>query len=222
MPKAKLSRTPSHHHVGMFNAVEMSIISQFIRGTDLDDQVREECGARGLMPQKLNEPLVIAKFLSRTILAAQAAQRVYGVPASVLISMALHESSWEAASLLKSAGDAVEWPGCECCYSPEIQQWFFTRAKLLISRKYSAALSLVADVKAYVSKICSIGLLDKFGSKIDGGDILSPIENYDLEECDLAGWLAPGEYRNPMHSRSWSDDLAIKERNARCSVAPAA
>jgi len=48
----------------------------------------------------------------------------------------------------------------------------------------------VNDGKAYVEKLYSLG----FGKEGDVSDVLSIIERFGLEECDLAGILRPGDY----------------------------
>jgi hypothetical protein len=195
----------------MFNSVEMAIVSQLIHSTNTTYELVRECEGRGFISGAIKESLIVAKFLSRTVLAAQAAQRLYGVPASVLISMALYESGWDADGLLKNREGAVEWPGCTCCYSPEIHEWFLAKAKLLAeSSPYSSALQLVGDVKAYLLKVYSLGL----GSELDAGDILSPIETYELKECDFAGWLDPGQYRTKYDSLYRSEKSSVSERDA--------
>jgi len=219
MTKAKPSKTASLHHVGMFNNVEMALISPLIRSTNFNDDLVSECSARGLLPAMLVDGLAVVKVVARTVLAAQAAQRIYAVPASVLISIAIDKSAFEAACLIKDPENAVEWPGCDCCYSPEIQKWFLKTAALLAeSRKYKEAMKLLPDLEVFVKKVHSLG----FGSDLDAEDILENITKYGLGECDLAGWLAPGEYRKKLNSVSWSDRKAIEERDARLSALPVA
>lgn len=189
MRKAKL-QAEFHDRLGMFNAEEASIMSDFARNmAEFEDSYLEDCEDRGLIPMKLNSSLIVARFLSLTILAAQDAQRQYGVPASVLISLALYLSGWEAHGLFESREAITNWP-------VQVHEWFLVKAKLLAeSPQYSVARPLVNDLRAYVLKIFSVGVPDKSGDKIAGEDILSAIENHDLEECDLAGILFPTEYR---------------------------
>jgi hypothetical protein len=193
MPKQKTSLSASRHHVSMFHHVDMAMVSPLIRSTNFDHGLIEECVNRGFVTSKLSEPLTVVKFLSRTVLAAQFAQRKYGVPASFLISFGLYKSGWEATGLIHDVERAIEWPGCDCCYSPGIREWFVKTAKLLAkSRKYRNALPLAHDVKAYAEKLLALGFFEDVN---DMQDILDPIERYDLAKCDLAALRQPGEYR---------------------------
>ncbi len=214
MQKQKSSKNASLHHVGMFDGVEMAVVSPVIRSTDFNYQNVAECVNRGFLTLDIGEALQMARFLSRTVLAAQLAQRSYGVPASFLISLGLSESGWEASNLSGTTEDAVEWPGCDCCYSPDAQKWFMETAKLLAeSPKYSTARPLMHDVKAFAHKLVSLGFRDS----IDMQDVLGPIERYGLEECDLAALRPPNEYSrgdftayrdeegNPKLRASWLD-----------------
>jgi hypothetical protein len=211
MSKNRLSKTEAAHHISMFHGAEMALISPLIRSTDFNYDLVDECGNRGFIPHMLADALGVAKFLSRTILAAQFAQRSYGVPASFLISIGLDESAWDADRLARLVDGSVEWPGCECCYSPGIQRWFLETAKVLAeSPKYRKARSLTSDVKAYAHKLCSLG----FRSALDMQDILDLIESYGLEECDLAALKQPGEYSRDEFTAVRDEKGGVKLVNA--------
>lgn len=107
-------------HDPMFNPVELAVVSPLIRGINFNYDILTECKTRGFIPVKLGEALVIAKFLSRTILAAHLAQRTYGILASFLLGVAMQESAFEASRLAGEDGNREYWPGCDCCYSPGI------------------------------------------------------------------------------------------------------
>jgi hypothetical protein len=178
------SKRAAPHHVPMFNAVEMTVVAPLIRSTDSNYQIIDECEKRGYLPIKMGETLVVAKFLARTVLAAQKAQRTYSVPASVLISIAIDATAFDADGLTEKGKNPVEWPGCECCYSPDIHKWFIDKAAFLAkSPRYRKAMKLLPDLDAYVKKIYSLGL----GSDLDAKDILSNIAQHDLKECDFGG-----------------------------------
>lgn len=139
---------------------------------------------------ELNEALKVVKFLSRTTLAAQYAQRTYGVPASFLVSVGLYVSGWDADTLNERNGHASERVERASYDSPGILKWFLETARLLAeSPKYRKARPPVSDLRAYVEKICALGFRD-----VDAEDVLSPIERYGLEQCDLAALLEPNEY----------------------------
>lgn len=185
------SKRAAPHHVPMFNAVEMTLVAAFVRSTGFAYEILSECENRGYLPLKLVDQLLAAKFLARTVLAAQKAQRSYGVPASVLISIAMQETTFEANRLTEKANGPVEWPGCDCCYSPEIHKWFMEKAAFLAeSRRYRKAMKLLPDLDAYVKRIYSLGL----GDHLDAQDVLNDIDHHDLRECDLAALRQPGEY----------------------------
>ena len=191
MSKSGSPKASSRHHVPMSHGVEMALISPLIQSTNFNDDLMTECVNRGFLTDSLRESLIVAKFLSRTILAAQHAQRIYGVPASFLIAVGINESGWEADGLLEDRERSTEWLGCDCCYSPGIQKWFLEMAKLLAeSPKYSEAMNLVSNVREYGEKLSSLG----FRNRLDMEDILTPIKNYDLEQCDLAALCEPNEY----------------------------
>jgi hypothetical protein len=192
MSKQRSSSTGTNHHIPMFNGVEMALVSPLIKSTNFDYDLVTECENRGYLPLKLMDGLHTVKFLSRTVLAAQKAQRTYGVPASVLISIAMDKSAFDADNLLENSQLAVEWPGCGCCYSPEILKWFMKMAERLTeSPKCRNAMKLLPDISAYVKRLFSL----KLGSNLDAEDVLANVANYGLEDCDLAALRQPGEHR---------------------------
>jgi hypothetical protein len=196
MQKQSSKKTASHHHVPMFHAVEMALIAPLIRSTNFSGELIDECERRGYLPLKLMDGLAVVKFLLRTVLAAQSAQRIYKIPASVLLSIAMDHHGFMADNLIKNLKSAVEWPGCDCCYSPETLRWFMEMASQLAeSRKYQKAMRLLPDIEKYVSKIYSLGM----GDTMDGEQILANIEEYGLEDCDLAASLQPGEYTKDIY-----------------------
>jgi hypothetical protein len=211
-----------------FNSVEMAVISPLARSIDFDHDIARECESRGFLPACLMEPLLVAKFLSRTILAAQLAQRTYGVPASFLIGMALFDSSWDAEDL-DLVGDLESDTAEFACFSG-VQRWFLEAAKLLAeSPKYAKALPLAGDdVKAYGRELAALGFRDSIGVE----DILTPIENYGLEDCDLPALCQPNEYtrerftefRNERGARqlrpAWLDHISLLQGMQGRAVVP--
>lgn len=136
----------------------------------------DEASDRGLLPPQLREPLGVVGFLMSTVLDAQQAQRDYGVPASVLISIGLSASGWCALSL------------------PGGNSWFGKEARRLArSQRFRPALAQAANVRAYVTELDRLGY---FGDKLGYGaeDILAPIDEYALMNCDVPGLLPSGEY----------------------------
>lgn len=209
MGKCKSSKIGSPHHSPMFHGLEMALLSPLIQSTDFNYDIVSECENRGFITASVMEALSVAKFLSRTVLAAQKAQRIYGVPASFLISMGLYKSGWDVDSLIEDIQSDPEWLGCDCCYSPGILKWFMETAKSLAeSPVYREALLLSPDVKAYAEKLFSLG----FRYSIDMEDILSPIDRYDLNECDLAALRCAGEYTKEQFTKYQDEDGSIRLR----------
>jgi len=202
MPKTTTSRSTSHQHIPMFRRDEISLMSSLIQGTEISENHLTQCAERGLLPLKLANTFQILKFVSRTVLAAQKAQRKYAVPASVLIAMAAMESCYEADDLHLSPKHLAPWQGCQCCYAPDIEKWFLEKAKYLAeSPEFRDAWAIVNDVKAYVLSLCSLGLKTCIYSG-DGlaDDLLGIIEEYELEELDLAGILIAGDYNKTKYT----------------------
>jgi len=197
MPKATKQKPASLYHVGVCSAAEMALLMPLIRGTDLDWEVVEQCTKRHFLPAHLYEPIIATAFIARTVAAARKAQDTYGVPACVLMSMAAYETSWDARSLVENLAIAIEWPGCGCCYSPEILRWFMELAAMLAeSSRYRKAMKLLPDLQAYLRKVCSIGInyrtarRGQFKGDLDASDLLDYIQNYHLEECNTdMGWV---------------------------------
>jgi hypothetical protein len=148
------------------------------------------CQEKGLLPGHLLAALDVLQFLSCTVLSAQKAQRLYGIRASVLLAMALDESSFDANDLLKNGKLLNDYSG-ERAISPQVNDWFLARAKMLAtSKRFRAAMSLSSNVKAYIHRICDLGFCDNLNAE----DLCQNVETYQLQECDLAGMLPVGEY----------------------------
>lgn len=227
MTKIKSAKTASAHHVGLFRGAELAALAPLIRNTNFNDDVLAECTDRGFIPLVLSNCLTAARFLARTVLAAQSAQRTCGVPASVLISIAFYRAASEVESLLDEPDCAVEWPGCDCCYSPKIQKWFMEMAAHLTRGRKSrrAARLLPKDnaapslptLQAYVTALSAAGFWDE----LEGRDILSNIEHFGLDECDLGGSRQPNEYRRSYYRMSIDEHGAKQLRLAWLDLLPA-
>lgn len=156
----------------------------------------ERCSAKGLLPSHLVDYLVVLNLLSFTVLSAQKAQRKYGVRASVLLSMAIDESSFEIRDLVSSPNLIREQEGRRSL-SPDIDRWFLNRAKkLATSKAFKDALPCVA-VREYIQAICESG----FGDPMKALDLWSNIENYHLEDCDRAAMLPIGRYDSALYDQ---------------------
>jgi len=202
MRKNQSLKDGAYSHVPMFHTADLNAILPFIQGTNVDDRQLQECEDKGLLPVKLASYFQMLKFLSRTVLAAQKAQRRHGVPASVLIAISTCESAWDADDLAASSRRFAAWQGCACCYSLDIEKWFLDKAEFIsTSPKFRDALPLIHDVKTYVTKLYSLGL----GNYLDGEDVLSIIEQFGLEECDLAAMLLPGEFHKRRYTAARDD-----------------
>jgi len=209
MAKSKSLKTSDGRHVPMFHRTELAFVAPLIHSTNISYEHISECLAKGLLSTQLATSFELLKFLSRTVLAAQKTQRKYGVPASVLIAIAVNESAWEADDLCVGRRRLAAWQGCDCCYAPDIEMWFLTKGKhLSTSAKFRGAMPLVHDVKAYVHELCVLGLEN--GTWSYEGDLLDLIENFGLEQCDLAAILQPGEFskRNYQAER---DDRGVMQ-----------
>jgi hypothetical protein len=207
MTKQKSATNVSLHHVGMFHGAEMARIAPLIRSTNFNEHVISECGDKGFIPLVIDNALTVAKFLARTILAAQLAHRTYGVPASVLIAAALYKSGMTVETLIANPDRAVEWPGCDCCYSPMVQKWFMDfAARLVGSAKGRKVLKLLPDrhfvidlprLELYVKGLAFAGFWDQMEAK----DIIGNIREYGLDECDLAAIFQPNEYSRTSYNK---------------------
>jgi hypothetical protein len=190
MSKLDSLKASSSFRIPMFHHKDIALLLPLAQSMELSWNHINKCVRAGLIPQILQGSFVVLKFLSRTVLAAQKAQRCFGVPASVLIAIAINESAWEVDDLAVAHARTVAGVSCACC-SPDIEAWFLAKAKYLSeSPEFRDAWPLVHDVRAYVLRLFSLGL----GDELDAQDIISIIEDYNLEECDLAALLPPGEY----------------------------
>lgn len=159
------------------------------------------CLEKGLLPSLLLDSLRVLQFLSVTVLSAQKAQRSYGVRASVLLSMALLESSFDAHDLLENGPLSDNNAGT---ISPQIDAWFMAKAKsLATSEQFKGAVAVNCDVKAYIRKLGELG----FCEGLEAADLCATVDRYDLDACDLAGMLPVGVY----HTLEFDKGLGLKE-----------
>lgn len=149
----------------------------------------DRCLDRGLLPAHLLTCLTVLKFVSITVLAAQEAQRGYGVWASVLLSMAIDESSFDVCALTPDRLIFKE-RGCSRELNPSIGRWFSARAKRLTRTDRLKIAAREPSAKRHIDHLCRLGFCDR--AKAD--DLWANIETYELQRCDLAGMLPIGEY----------------------------
>lgn len=149
----------------------------------------DRCMERGLLPGHLLSCLHVLEFLSVTVLSAQKAQRALGVRASVLLSMALDESAFDVRGIARDPELLQEDYFNKRLISPRVDQWFMKRAKMLAGKRFKRALACT-NAKTYLQRLSDLGYCDAFKSS----DLISNIESYELESCDLAGMLPIGEY----------------------------
>jgi hypothetical protein len=147
------------------------------------------CTERGLLPGHLLSCLDVLGFLSFTVLAAQKAQRKYGVRASVLLSMAMDEFGFDVRDLARDTVLCSD-NGNVKRISPKIDRWFLTRAKHLTTAKAFRKALQCRSTRGYIQQICDRG----FGDSLKAEDLWDNIENYHLDDCDVAGMLPIGEY----------------------------
>ena len=159
----------------------------FIQATGEDNQRNAQfCIDRGLLPIGLLHAFEVLGFVSRTVLSAHQAQRKYGIPASVLMAIGMLDHGYDAQDV---AGDQSIYQGCVCCLAPNIGKWFMEKAEHLAT-KFKEAMPFVDDVKAYIKSLRDLSFCDNLYAI----DVLALIEAWDLEECDLAAILVPGEF----------------------------
>jgi hypothetical protein len=210
MPKKRKFDFREDQDRPIFHPVEIALVSPLTKGISFDDQLLDECVSRGFIPRSLGESLNIAKFLGRTVLAAQSAQRTYGVPASFLISLGLQQFAWGADLLSQTSDGGAGYPGFDCHVWPGILRWFMETAQHLAeSSEYSEAILFAHDVRAYAEKLVALG----FRNSLDMEDVLTPIKNYDLEECDLAALRHPNEY-NSNYFTAFRDEKGVNKLRA--------
>jgi hypothetical protein len=183
-----------------------SLLQPLILATDIgSDKVVHDCISRGLLPISLVNAFEAIRFVSRTVLSAQRAQRAFGVPASVLMSIGMQECGMHDTSDLVYS----ESPNRNLHGSPvsNIDQWFIEKARdLATSAPLCEAIPLVDDVKLYVGKLCELGFCDR----LDAQDILNNIDSFHLEECDIAAILPAGQYSNEIF-RAVRDDAGCMQ-----------
>jgi len=193
MSKLRSSKSNTSGHTPMFGEAEVALLDllkPFIECADLiTHEVIDRCEKRGLLPIGLMDEFLTVLFVSCTVLSAQKAQRLYGVPASVLMSIALLEEGFDAGSL---AGDQPLIQCCGCCVPPNLDKWFLEKAQHLAT--FREAMPLVDDVKRYIEKLRDLG----FCEGLEAEDLIANIENYHLEECDVAAILLPGQYDSTL------------------------
>lgn len=162
----------------------------------------DEAADLGLLPISLREHLTVIGFLAATVLDAQAAQRKYGVPASVLIAIGLAVSGWDASALPGGNG------------------WFLKEAHYLArSGKFQPALGTAADVKSYLAALRWLGYFsNRHKGSFDADDVLSPIDDYDLRDCDVAGLLPLGEYSGTRYEATRDEGGTLELRPANQQV----
>lgn len=193
------SRAGKFAHQPMFTGVEGSLFKLVLPTIQMivqsNDSIDEQLTDRGLIPLRLMESLIVLKFVSATVLSAQRAQRKFGVPASVLMAMAMFEHCSDASNLTEGKSFAT---GCCCCVPSGIESWFIERAKLLSrSPKFREAMASAADVNSYLERLLSLGF---FEDRLDMADVLAIVDHNDLRECDLAGELMPGEFARSRYA----------------------
>jgi hypothetical protein len=200
MAKSKAQRRqPVDENVQASQELQI-LLRPIVQGTDFcnasqDRYWSDVVSDRGLIPSRLMESLSVIMFLARNVLHAQDAQRRYGVPASVLMSIALNLSAWGYGSLSDGNG------------------WFEVEARRLVtSDRYRVAILSADDASLYVRKLDELGYCDEID--VGAEDILSPIEQYDLTACDLAGILPIGEYRAGRYRAVRSEAGRIELRPA--------
>ncbi len=151
----------------------------------------KRCLETGLLPSSFARFLDVLQFLAKTVISAQRAQRLYGVRASVLLAMALDESSFNLGNLIDSQYLDTESQVIFMA-NPYVDKWFLKRAKKLSTdKRLRKAMSSANDPKAYLFELFGLGFCDLCRAN----DLMANIEEFNLESCDAAGMFPLGQYR---------------------------
>ena len=170
-------------------------------GSMVDYRLGEECVSRGLLPSKMNESFQICVFLARVVVAAQTAQRHFGVPASVLIAKVAMDFGWNSDFFIEFAEHHIgpQWrhldSAPEKIIADAIEYGFFKEAEgIATSKEFKPAMDYIGDTTNFLKKLSELG----FRGFRDGDpdryalDLVDQIEYWDLEQCDDTAKLRPG------------------------------
>jgi hypothetical protein len=167
----------------------------FTYGSMVDYRLGEECVSRGLLPAKINEYFQVCVFLARVVVAAQAAQRHFGVPASVLIAKVAVDFGWNSDFFIEFAEHHISprWKHSDSApkkiIADAIEYGFFKEAEgIATSKEFKPAMDYIGDTTNFLKKLSELGFRDA----LDLVDIVDKIEEWDLEQCDETAKLRPG------------------------------
>lgn len=156
-----------------------------------------------VLPVSLFEKLAVAVVLSRVGLAAQNAQRVYGVPASFLIARYIVDYGYN---------DGPQ---------PEEGERFMGESLLLSEAKelatnpqFVSALELAASPVAYARRLCELGL----GNNLYLLDVADLIVRHDLFQCDWRYGTRPQFFGRNIEVEEAAAILSESATSIRCLI----
>lgn len=170
----------------------------------------QECVDCGLLPLSAITEFYMLRLLVHVVPAAQSAQRAYGIPASVLIAIAAHESAWGTTDLARKHGEYFQTSSQHLSSSHDegVELSFLNEAKhLTTDPRFRTATRYAGDALIYAGQLCANGL----GDDLDRQDITQMITEYELEECDRTAQFPPETYHRqtdtyapkPMYKKIW-------------------
>ncbi len=157
------------------------------------------------LPSSLFEKLAVVIVLSRVGLAAQNAQRVYGVPASFLIARFIVDYGYDGEP---QAEDGERFMG---------ESLLLSQAKeLATSPTFASALELAASPVAYARRLCELGLgADQPCYLLDLADLI--VRN-DLFECDWRYRVLPNFHGRVLEVEEAAAILSESATSIRCLI----
>jgi len=166
------------------------------------------------LPMSLWEKLAVVIVLSRVGLAAQNAQRVYGVPASFLIARFIVDYGYDGEP---QAEDGERFMG---------EALLLSQAKeLATSPTFSPALELAGSPVAYARRLCELGLrgrLRELDPRDDGTfyllDLADLIVCHDLFQCDWRYRVLPNFHGRMLEVEEAAAILSESATSVRCLI----
>jgi hypothetical protein len=157
-------------------AIDVVIMRQLNAAlSSIDDELREACWLRGLLPDDLCEALRMATFLSLALPLARAAQIASGVPASILIAEAFNLTS---GSLDCTQSQRFDIFNTGRSYS-DLKEAFLQHAYFLSENSsFEAVIGAAQNPEQYLKEI------GRWSKKEYGIELVATIKAHNLIECD--------------------------------------
>jgi hypothetical protein len=136
-----------------------------------DEEATNSCIAHGLLPSDVVNFLCMARFLSVVVPPAQRAQRIYGVPASLLIANTILDHSWDLGRMTASYWTRL----------------FNSTAKKLAADPMCEVLLSMTEPQTFLRTLADCQAFDELRRK----DLVGYITQYGLQQLDAPGTTAP-------------------------------